>query len=538
MSQLQDAIRVMRELLGDANVISAPNEISEYEKSTFHTDQRIPFVVLPGSTDEVRAVVQTANRFKLPIYPISRGRNWGLGSRVPVHSGNCVVDLKRMDAIVEFDEHLSYITVQPGVTFRQVADFLCKRNSELYLTAIGAPEDSSLIGNALERGDGFGPMGEKVRFCCGLEAVLPSGEVVNTGNETFTNSSTSKLSKFGLGPDIESLFFQSNLAIITKMTFWLALRPPQFQSLIFGIRNSEDLQHVCLSMRRLLQLGILNDASFAIWNIYRFLAAQMQYPWEQDGEAKASPEQLLEHLPATWRSARWVGLAGLYSASGRLARAEKKLVKEALKGKVTKLIFVDAFTANLARWLKVPLRKITGVDIEKNLDTLYFESVFLGHPPSHNTPSIYWRKRMPAPADMDPNRDRCGLHWICVLLPYDGAHVVRISQIIEETVLRYRLEPQYMFWAVTQWLLKSFIVISYDRDIEHEEAGALDCYHDLLTTLHQAGYTSSRIGIQSMQTVTPDQQSHIDFIQRIKNLLDPNDILAPGRYDFRHRWRL
>jgi len=538
MAQLQEAIRALRELLGSANVKSESKDIAEYEKSTFHTNQRIPFVVFPGSTDEVQGVVRIANRFKLPIYPISRGRNWGLGSRVPVGDGNCVVDLKRMDEIVEFDEHLSYITVQPGVTFRQVADFLSKQKSELYLTAIGAPEDSSLIGNALERGDGFGPMGEKVRFCCGLEAVLPSGEVVNTGNEAFTNSSTRKLSKFGLGPDIESLFFQSNLAVITKMTFWLALKPPQFQSLIFGIRDSDELQQICQSMRRLLQLGVLDDASFAIWNIYRFIAAQMQYPWEADGTAKAAPEQLIEYLPSTWRNSRWIGLAGLYSASSRVARANKKLVKEALKGKVTKLIFVDSFTANIARWLQTPLKKITGIDIEKNINTLYFESVFLGHPPSHNTPSIYWRKRMPAPPDMDPNRDRCGLYWICVLVPYDGTHVVGISRIIEDTIFRYKFEPQYMFWAVTQWLLKSFVVISYDRDIEQEEIDALNCYNDLLTRLHQAGYAPNRLGIQSMLSVAPDQQSYIDFIERIKKLIDPNDILSPGRYDFRHRWRL
>lgn len=537
MPQLEDAIKALEELLGAKHVKADRRVTSEYEIATFRTEQRVPVVVFPGSTDEVSGVVKIANAFKLPIYPISKGRNWGLGSRVPVKSGSCVVDLGRMNDIVEFDEDLSYITVRPGVTFGQVSDFLRERSSENYLAMIGGPPDSSLIGNAIERGDAGGPLGEKARFCCGAEVVLPTGEVINCGNEAFRDSLTSKLSKFGLGPDIESLFFQSNLGIITKMTFWLARKPALFQCMIFGIKNEENLTQVVASIRRLSQLGIIKDGSCSIWNVYRVLANQMQYPWDEGGRLKSSPDKVLEHLPSMWRDVRWAGTVGLYSASAAHARADKTMIKKAFKGNVSKLLVVDAFNAKLIRFFATGLSKIIAANVEKTIDMIYYNSIFLGNPKNSECSTMYWRKKMATPSDLDPNRDRCGLHWICVSLPLDGIHLSRLGKIVEEISFKHNLEPQYMFWLPNQWSLKSFIVIAYDRDVEGEDQIAFNCYKDLYSKLYRSGFSPNRLGIQSMASVAPDQQTYIDFIEKIKRLLDPNDILAPGRYDFRHRWR-
>src|SRR3989442_119103 len=90
--------------VGAQHVITERKLLAEYERATFATTQEIPLVVLPASRQEVQEVVSIANRHRLPLYPISRGRNWGLGSRVPVKSGCCVVDLKRMNRIANFDE--------------------------------------------------------------------------------------------------------------------------------------------------------------------------------------------------------------------------------------------------------------------------------------------------------------------------------------------------------------------------------------------------------------------------------------------------
>lgn len=51
---------------------------------------------------------------RVPVYPTSRGRSWGFGSRVPAADGCVLLDLGRMNRIVGFDERLAYVTVEPG----------------------------------------------------------------------------------------------------------------------------------------------------------------------------------------------------------------------------------------------------------------------------------------------------------------------------------------------------------------------------------------------------------------------------------------
>jgi len=535
MAPSETAVDEIRQVVGADHVIADPAVLHEYESATFATTQRIPLVVLPGSVEEIQRVLELANRHQLPFYPTSRGRNWGLGSRVPVQDGSCVLDLKRMNRILDFSEEQAHITVEPGVTFQQVADYLAEKKSNLYLSAIGGPPDSSVLANALERGDGAGPLGDRARYCCGLEAVLPTGERVSTGLSALDGSLCGKLALFGLGPAVEGLFFQSNLAIVTRLTVLLARRPPHFQCAGFTVRSEAELIQASAAIRELQQLGVLTDTAYSLINIYRLLSLQARYPWDGEGNPLPSPEQLLEQLPAVLAGVRWAGFIGLYGASPGHARAQRRLLKAALKGKVTKLIVVDSVTAAIASKLRAPLSLLTDVDVEDILHKIYYGSVFLGHPTKLEGFSTYWRKRGPLPETCNPDRDGCGLHWICVALPFDGAHIARTTRIVEEVALAHRLEPMCMYFNMSQWYLKSFIVILFDRDVPEEARAARSCHDEALARLIEAGYSPVRLGIQSMTAIVPDQ-SHVELLRRLKRLLDPNDILAPGRYDFRHRW--
>jgi UDP-N-acetylenolpyruvoylglucosamine reductase len=98
--------------------------IKRAETATFRTHQKIPLILRPQSRDQVCEVIRIANRNGVPIYPVSTGRNWGYGSRVPVVSGCALVDLSGLKRIVDFNESLGYVTVQPGVTQRDLYNFL------------------------------------------------------------------------------------------------------------------------------------------------------------------------------------------------------------------------------------------------------------------------------------------------------------------------------------------------------------------------------------------------------------------------------
>ena len=156
--------------LGTENVILEPAGLRAAETATFGASVTVPAIVRPGNRDEVRQVLRIANEWRIPVYPVSGGCNWGYGSRVPSVSGCVLLDLGRMNRILDFSEDLAYITVEPGVTQQQVHAFLQERKSGLWIDATGASPQASLVGNAVERGFGHTPYGDHFSHVCGMRS--------------------------------------------------------------------------------------------------------------------------------------------------------------------------------------------------------------------------------------------------------------------------------------------------------------------------------------------------------------------------------
>src|SRR4051794_5254064 len=93
------AIRQWTDLLGPDHVTTSTSQLKAAETGTFATGHRIPAILRPGSREEVQECMRVANRFGAPVYPISSGRNWGYGSRVPAAGGCALMDLGRMNRI-------------------------------------------------------------------------------------------------------------------------------------------------------------------------------------------------------------------------------------------------------------------------------------------------------------------------------------------------------------------------------------------------------------------------------------------------------
>lgn len=143
MSQfaVRDAYAEWIRALGRQWVITSGVELRDASTATFATQQVVPAILRPASREEVQDCVRIANRHGVALYPISSGKNWGYGSRVPA-SGDCaLLDLSRLNRIVDFNEDLAYVTVEPGVTQRQLFDYLTTQKSRLWMDATGASPD-------------------------------------------------------------------------------------------------------------------------------------------------------------------------------------------------------------------------------------------------------------------------------------------------------------------------------------------------------------------------------------------------------------
>ncbi|CAN9271590.1 unnamed protein product [Alternaria alternata] len=215
-------------------------------------------VVAPRNVADVQTIVKAANEYHVPLWPISIGRNSGYGGAAPRVSGSIVVNMgKNMNKILEVNVEGAYALVEPGVTFHDLHTYLVENNlrDKLWLDVpdLGG---GSVLGNTMERGVGYTPYGDHFMMHCGIELVLPSGEVIRTGMGALPHphekdgvppqdqpwNDSAQLFNYGFGPYVDGIFTQSNLGIATKMGMWLMPNPGGYQSYLITIPRENDLK--------------------------------------------------------------------------------------------------------------------------------------------------------------------------------------------------------------------------------------------------------------------------------------------------------
>lgn len=101
----------------DCQMTTHPAELKHYAMSGLRPKpQSIKGIVYPKNTGEVSTILRSANQMKIPVYPISRGKNWGYGRATPVTENCVVLDLSKMDNIIEIDKDMAMAEIEPGVT--------------------------------------------------------------------------------------------------------------------------------------------------------------------------------------------------------------------------------------------------------------------------------------------------------------------------------------------------------------------------------------------------------------------------------------
>jgi len=196
-------------VVGEKNVLS--NEVEKipymYDASLFHGE--LPeLVVLPATTDEVSKVLEICNRYKTPIVPRGGGTSLTGGS-VSVKNGIVLV-LSRMESIEEISIEDGYVLAEAGVKLDDLNSKLSKYG--YFFPPDPASSIAATIGGIIStnagglRGAKYGVVKDWV---LGIEAVLPTGEILKLGNKTL---------KHNIGYDLTSLIIGSEgtLAVITK----------------------------------------------------------------------------------------------------------------------------------------------------------------------------------------------------------------------------------------------------------------------------------------------------------------------------------
>src|SRR5688572_3621244 len=214
----------LREVVGPQHLRADAASLDAYGQDALGQGHPPDLVVIPSSTQEIAAIARLCNEHRVPL--VVRGAGTGYtGGAVPTRGG-LVLSMERMNRILEIDETNLLAIVEPNVITADLQRAV-EKVGLFYPPDPASLEMSSIGGNVAECAGGPRAFkyGTTKRYVLALEAVLPTGEIVESGSKAVKNV---------VGYDLTQLLVGSEgtLAIITKVTLRLIPKPPARATLL------------------------------------------------------------------------------------------------------------------------------------------------------------------------------------------------------------------------------------------------------------------------------------------------------------------
>ncbi|MBA1200423.1 FAD-binding oxidoreductase [Pseudomonas capeferrum] len=526
-----EVIRLFSEVVGKEWVFTSDEDLHLYRDAYSpywgEAEERIASAaVAPASTEEVQALMRIANRFKIPMYPISTGKNLGYGGSAPTYSGSVVLDLKRMNRILEVNEKQAYCVVEPGVSYFDMYRHLQENSIRLWID-VPDPGWGSMLGNAIDRGAGYTSSQFRNHFDahCGMEVVLADGTLMRTGMGAMPGSDTWQMYKTGFGPWIDGIFSQSNFGVVTKMGFWLMPEPEAFLKGVVHLPRYKDMIPLVDIMTHLentkvftgypdINSPVLGTPSLA--GLHDFLA---HGPEPRDDEYMqllqrgAAPEEY-EAYGKRNKIPFW-SCAFTFYGPEKVIRAQWENVQARYRQALPDATFEEKEFYNL------PLS-------EEQKEKVQYPAQF--GIPNLRTFAIGAR------SSWNPAPPSDGHAWFSPIIPRDGAAILKINDVLGKAAKELGVPLVFaMNVPVPSWercfvfIIPFYITKDAKRNKEIREA-----FRKLIKLAAEHGWgeyrTAAAFQGDVMDTYSFNDHALLRFHETLKDAIDPNGVLSPGRY--------
>ncbi|TNE38789.1 MAG: FAD-binding oxidoreductase [Sphingomonadales bacterium] len=450
-------------------------------------------ILAPSSTEEVQAIVRAANTHKIPLWPFGRGKNLGYGGSSPKERGDVILDLSRMNKIITVDEQQANCLLEPGVGYFDLFRHLKENKIPLWMSVPGNSW-GSVIGNALDRGIGYTPYGDHCEQICGMEVVLPNGDVIRTGMGAMENSASWQAYKYGFGPSWDQMFMQSNFGIVTKAGLWLQPEPEMTAKIELALPKFEDAEWAIDILTDLRRRDVIQH-NIVFGTPVRAASVMSQRADWYEGEGAlpdAVSEEMMKKLGLGW----WNAKINLFGHEG-VVTAQIDLIRKLFEPKMGREL-------KFQTWRK-------GDPEEQSAQ---------GIPTTMGLQCVNWYG------------GRGGHLSFAPVLPADGklafAYAKKIKAYYEEIGQDY-----YASFTIGRRHINNVSLILYNRDDPAMVERADKLYRHLLAEAASQGFAEYRGHISYMDAVAETYNFGGNALRtlnnRVKACLDPNNIIAPGR---------
>lgn len=528
-TSVESALSEWASILGQSGVIAASSE--NFGASTIGAKRHIPAVLRPTTQEQVSAILKVAQRWRVAVYPVSTGNNWGYGSANPAEDGCVILDLSQLNKISNFDPEMGVVTIQPGVTQGALREFLDRQDGNYLVPVTGAGPTCSLLGNALERGYGITPITDHFAAVTRIEAILPDGTLYQTALSELGGAEVDGLFKWGLGPYLDGIFSQGSFGVVVGITLALAPVPETVTAFFFSTKDDAKLEALVPTVRSVLRTLSGSVVAINLLNSQRMLSMMTPFPADKAVEG-VLPATVVEELASRHSVPAWSGVGAIY-ASKEVARAARRTLRRLLGPVTDRLIFINQRKVDMAQKATRLLPGKLAIKVKGMADTLSGALQIM-----HGTPNdvalalAYWRSGdLPKPGQpKNPARDGCGLIWFAPLVPIRGKDARRYIDMIERVCPQYGINPLITLTTINDRCFDSTVPLLFDRNDADATARANDCYRALYREGQKEGFLPYRLNIHTMDILNDGNSGFSKFARQLKGAIDPNFILAPGRY--------
>ncbi|KAF2462277.1 glycolate oxidase [Lineolata rhizophorae] len=465
-------------------------------------------VVYPGSTPDVQTIVRWANKHEIPIYPISMGRNVGYGGAAPRVPGSVVIDLgRRMNKIVNIDAENASCLLQPGVSYYRLYEEVKKRKLPLW---IDCPDlgGGSVLGNACDRGVGYTPYGDHFGMHCGMEIVLPTGELLRTGMGAMpgpngADNPTWQSFQNAYGPTSDGIFSQSNFGIVVQMGFWM-MPETSHQSYMITFPREDDFPKIVDIIRPLAQQRVLGNVP------------QLRH--------------VIQELSVTgFSKEHWFPGGGTN---------ERRIPRDVIRKHASKMPCGDCSWVFYGTQYGDPAAIKTQLDIIKKAFSAIPGSRMLL--PEDVPPEHYLHARVKVCSGEPVLRELDWLNWVpnaahldfSPISPTRGRDAEIVHGIVAKLYKKWGFDL-FPTLCVAGREMHYIANILYDRASLDEKRRAAGLMRELIAEAAKEGYGEYRTHLlfadQVAGTYNWGNNALMRFNETLKDALDPNGILAPGR---------
>lgn len=443
-------------------------------------------VVLPKTPEEVKHLLEIADRKRVPITPQARGSNIA-GMAVPLQGG-IIADLRLMNRILEINKQASYALIEPGVTFHELSRELGRQGFFCHLpTASGG---GSPLANYLMRPSGNLAARWDPDPLLALEVVTPQAGIIKTGSASFETAGWR--SRYNCFPDLTGLFANSygTLGIVTKAAVKIFDRGEEERLVLTAF---DSLSPAVEYMKRIVRRNVAESVTFWTWG-WNMFHEMMLSKSEKIPDVMLKPDQKTPPpgMPFGMASARLSGYREVVDAQ------ENTCIR----------IAGDLGGKHLPN--SKAMEKYPGC-------YQYLHSYFVkGIHPKHG----------------EESQIRAGLHLPGCLITAEPEKLPEIEEFMWELAQKefkppyfYRVLPhshaREFFFAFVVYVTGS--LIEEKPYLQHLKGIYSELYRDLLRK-----YGAVMFRYRKDPTFFNLTGSYAEFLRRIKRMVDPNNIMNPG----------